>query len=115
MNIKEVVEQYNKNLDQQNEEEISNKTVEYALKVEKEFFDFSIDGYTIVPSPLGEICFEWDSKELSFGVSVSNNKAVLEYMAKNNQVDSYYQSFDLDDREDVEELIKLVSDVLYGE
>lgn len=115
MNIKEIAEQFNKNLDIQNEEEISNKTIEYALKIEKEFFDFSIDGYTIVPSPLGEICFEWDSKELSFGVSISGNKAVLEYMAKNHQVDSYYQSFDLDDKEDVEELIRLVSDVLYGE
>ena len=35
-------------------------------------------------------------------------------MPKNNTADSYYQSFDLDDKEDVEELIRLVSDVLYG-
>lgn len=114
MDIKQIVKEYNKKIDLFNEHKITDKTVEYALMIEKEFFNFSIDGYDIVPSSLGEIYFEWNSKELSFGVAICENKATLEYVSKHNDVDSYIETYYLDDKESVEELIQVVSNVLYG-
>ena len=114
MNIREIAKEYNGNIDEANEHKITNKTVQYALMVEKEFFDFSIDGYDIVPSYLGELYFEWDSKEVSFGVAIHENKATLECLSKTNDADTYIESYDLDDRESVEDLIQVVSDFLYG-
>ena len=114
MNIREIAEDYNKNIDIFNEHQITEKTIKYTLMIKKEFFNFSIDGYDIVPSSMGEIYFEWDSKEVSFGVAICENKATLECLSKTNDADTYIESYDLDDKESVEELVQVVSDFLYG-
>lgn len=113
MSIKSIVDNFNKNVDFMTEHKISQKTVKNAERLEKLFKDAKIESYDLVPASTGEFYFDWDTKTLSFGVAVSEDKAILEYLNKQNDYDSYVESFKLNTK-DLNSLVQIISDILYG-
>lgn len=115
MSIKSIVEKYNKQADFMTEHKIPASVVEAAEKLAQLFKDNKIDGYDIIPASTGELYFDWDTETLSFGVAIaSETKATFEYLHKKVNEDSYVEAYDLSDKDDVTELITVISDILYG-
>lgn len=113
MSIRSIVEDYNKAVDFMTEHKISQKTIENAEHIENLFKASKIESYDLVPASTGEFYFDWDTETLSFGVAVSDDKVVLEYLNKHVDTDCYVESFDLTD-EDLDLLVTTISDILYG-
>lgn len=107
--IKEIAEDYNKMADKE-EHLIEPITIQSAEEFEKLLKDNKITGYTIVPSYLGEICFEWDTKKpTSLGVSINNEgHAILEHLDHRILGDFFIQAFNLNVEEETDELISIL-------
>lgn len=107
--IKEIAEEYNKMADK-DELLIEPITIQSAEAFDKLLKDNKIKGYTIVPSYLGEICFEWDTKKpTSLGVSINNvEHAILEHLDHRILGDFFIQAFNLNVEEETDELISIL-------
>lgn len=107
--IKEIAEEYNKTADN-DELLIEPITIQSAEAFEKLLKKNKIQGYSVVPSYLGEICFEWDTKKpVSLGVSINNvEHAILEHLDHRILGDFFIQAFNLNVEEETDELISIL-------
>lgn len=95
--IDTIVDEYNSNIDVNEEKEISLETKETA----RDFMGFliknNIDNFEVVPSPLGEICFEWTFDKISMGIAIGQDKKLIfEYLNKIENT-SEISTYDLTD------------------
>lgn len=114
MDIKTIVDEYNKNIDFMSEHKISNETMANAEKFESMLKAANITGYDLVPSSTGEFYFDWDTEKLSFGVGIKGHVATLEYLNKQVDNDSYVEAYDFKNQEDVDELINILDEIVNG-
>lgn len=107
--IKEIAEEYNKMKDE-DEVLIEPITIQSAEVFEKLLKENKIQGYSIVPSPLGEIYFEWDTKKpVSLGVCINDKElAILEHLDQRVPSDFYIEDFNLNVEEEMDELISIL-------
>ena len=109
MTIKEIAEEFNKTVDK-DELLIEPITIQTAEAFEKLLKENKIQGYSIVPSYLGEIYFEWDTKKpVSLGVCIdSTEHAILEHLDHRILGDFFIQAFNLNVEEETDELISIL-------
>ena len=110
MNIKEIVTEYNKK--ELKENQISKEAIANAEKLEQKFKENNIKGYDIVPSPLGEISFEWTNDSFSFGISVNGKEiATLEHVVFATK-ECFIAVYNINDDAEVFELLEFATDIL---
>ena len=114
MTIKEIAEEYNK-MKEEDENAITPITIESAEFVEKVLKENKLTGYTIVPSPMGEICFEWDTKKpISLGICVNDEEyACIERLDHRIGGDFYMEAFNLKNEEEVDQFVAMLSELIH--
>ena len=111
--IKEIVEDYNKGRTP-SEVEIKMSTITSACLFDNCLKMKGLTGYNIVPSPTGKIYFEWDDKNYSLGICISESyKVGVEYLVKNPH-DFFGKDYDLTNMFEVKELFGFIQEATKG-
>ena len=111
--IKEIVEEYNKSR-LSREKEIKTSTITSACLFGNCLKMRAITRYRIVPSPLGNIYFDWEDKTYSLSVCISDSyKVGVEYFVKDTR-DFFRRDYDLTNMFEVKELFGFIQEATKG-